>query len=119
MRQTIAHAARFYRWVERAANRRVAYGWVYGDSGLCVRRAAYDAVGGFRELPLFEDLDLSARLRRAGRIALVGGAGVACSPRRWEHEGRVRCTVKNWLLTVLWAAGVEPARLARVYPPQG
>jgi rSAM/selenodomain-associated transferase 2 len=117
MRQEIAHPARFYRWVERAANRRVAFGWVYGDSGLCVRRAAYDAVGGFRELVLFEDLDLSARLRRSGRIVFVGAAGVRCSPRRWEREGRLACTLKNWVLTTLWAAGVDPARLARFYPP--
>jgi len=119
MRQMIRHEARFYRWVERAADRRVRLGWVYGDSGLCVRRAAYDDVGGFREVPLFEDLDLSARLRRTGRIALVGAAGVDCSPRRWELEGRLRCTLKNWVLTVLWAAGVDPARLARFYPPAG
>jgi rSAM/selenodomain-associated transferase 2 len=119
MRQVIQHEARFYRWIERAANRRVALGWVYGDSGLCVRREAYDAVGGFHEMPLFEDLDLSARLRRTGRIALVSAAGVACSPRRWELEGRLRCTLKNWVLTALWAAGVDPARLARFYPPAG
>jgi rSAM/selenodomain-associated transferase 2 len=119
MRQVIGHPAHFYRWVERAANRRVSFGWVYGDSGLCVRRAAYDGVGGFRELSLFEDLDLCARLRRGGRIAYVDRAEVACSPRRWEREGRVRRTVKNWVLTVLWAAGVDPARLARFYPPAG
>jgi rSAM/selenodomain-associated transferase 2 len=119
MRQVIEHEARFYRWVERAANRRVRFGWVYGDSGLCVRRAAYDAVGGFRDLPLFEDLDLSARLRRIGRIAYVDAAELGCSPRRWEREGRVRRTVKNWVLTALWAAGVDPARLARFYPPPG
>jgi rSAM/selenodomain-associated transferase 2 len=119
MRQVIEHEARFYRWIERAANRRVALGWVYGDSGLCVRRAAYEAVGGFRELAVFEDIDLSARLRRTGRIALVETAEIACSPRRWENEGRVRRTVKNWILTTLWAAGVDPARLARFYPPPG
>ena len=119
MRQVIEHQARFYRWVERAANRRVALGWVYGDSGLCVRRAAYDAVGGFHELALFEDLDLSKRLRRRGRIALVHAAELGCSPRRWELEGRLRRTIKNWFLTVLWAAGVDPARLARFYPPPG
>jgi rSAM/selenodomain-associated transferase 2 len=119
LRQEIAHPARFYRWVERAANRRVRFGWVYGDSGLCVRRAAYDAVGGFRALELFEDLDLSARLRRAGRVAFVPAAALLCSPRRWEREGRLACTLRNWILTVLWAAGVEPARLARFYPPPG
>lgn len=117
MRQAIDHPARFYRWIERAADRRVALGWVYGDSALCVRRSSYETVGGFRPLPLFEDLDLSARLRRAGRVVLARGATVSCSPRRWEREGRLRCTLRNWLLTCLWAAGVDPARLARSYPP--
>jgi len=117
MRQRIAHSARFYRWIERAANRRVRLGWVYGDSGLAVRRTAYEAVGGFRELVLFEDVDLASRLRRTGKIALVLEAEVTCSPRRWEREGRLRCTLRNWFLTVLWASGVDPARLARLYPP--
>ena len=36
-----------------------------------------------------------------------------------EREGRLRCTVKNWVLTALWAAGADPARLARFYPPAG
>jgi len=117
MRQTIAHPARFYRWVERAADRRVRHGWVYGDSALCVRRAAYRAVGGFRPLPVFEDLDLSARLRRHGRVALVPEARVRVSARRWEREGRLRRTLVNWALTGLWAAGVAPERLARHYAP--
>jgi len=117
MRQRIDHPARFYRWIERAADRRVARGRVYGDSALCVRRATYTAAGGFREVALFEDLDLARRLRRFGRVVLVRGATVQCSPRRWEREGRLRRTLVNWLLTGLWAAGVDPARLARHYPP--
>lgn len=117
LRQSIEHEARFYRWVEGAADRRVRLGWVYGDSGLCVRRSAYDAVGGFRALALFEDLDLCARLRRHGRIALVPGARLTISPRRWEQEGRLRRTLKNWSLTLLFAAGIAPERLARHYPP--
>lgn len=117
MRQVIEHEARFYRWIERAADRRVTLGWVYGDSGLCVRRSSYEQVGGFRDLPVFEDLDLSARLRRAGAIRLARAAEVRCSARRWEREGRLRRTVKNWGLTLLWAAGVDPERLARYYAP--
>lgn len=117
MRQSIEHPARFYRLVERAADRRVRHGWVYGDSGLCVRRTAYDAAGGFRPLPVFEDLDLSARLRRRGRVALVREARLLVSARRWEREGRLRRTLKNWGLTFLWSVGVEPERLARHYSP--
>lgn len=119
MRQRIEHPAGFYRWVERAANRRVRAGWVYGDSGLTVRRTVYDAAGGFREIALFEDLDLSARLRRRGRVRLVAAAELVVSARRWEREGRLRRTLSNWLLTGLWMAGVDPDRLARRYRSGG
>ena len=119
LKQRIDATGRLYRMIEGAANRRVRRGSVYGDSGLAVRRAIYDEVGGFRALPLFEDLDLTRRLRRRGRIAFVDGARFTLSARRWEREGPVRRTVKNWALTLAWRAGVDPARLARYYLPDG
>ncbi len=119
LRQRIDHPARLYRCLEWAADRRVRAGWVYGDSGLCVRRSAYEGVGGFRALPVFEDLDLASRLRGRGGIRLVKSAEVTISPRRWEREGRLRRTLLNWCLTAAWAAGVDPARLARYYSPEG
>lgn len=119
MLQVIDHPRRVYRTIERAANRRVARGWIYGDSGLCVRRDVYERAGGFRpDLPLFEDLDLSRRLRGHGRIELLEGARLVVSPRRWERTGPVRQTLLNRALTVLWLAGVHPRRLARFYPPR-
>jgi rSAM/selenodomain-associated transferase 2 len=115
--QRVAAPGAFSRLVERAADARVRLGRVYGDSGLAVRRSAYDAVGGFREdLPLFEDLELSRRLRRAGRIVLVD-ATLEVSGRRWRSEGALRCTLRNWALTAAWSLGVDPARLVRYYPP--
>ncbi|MEQ1895099.1 MAG: TIGR04283 family arsenosugar biosynthesis glycosyltransferase, partial [Planctomycetota bacterium] len=119
MRQRIDHPARFYRLVERAADRRVRRGWVYGDSGLCVRREALVRVGGVPELALFEDLELSRRLRGLGKIALVSEAELVISARRWERDGRIRRTLANWGLTVLWFLGVPPAALARAYRPMG
>jgi rSAM/selenodomain-associated transferase 2 len=119
MRQRIDHPARFYRLVERAADRRVRRGWVYGDSGLCVRRAALERAGGVPELALFEDLELSRRLRKLGKIALVAEAELLISPRRWERDGRIRRTLANWSLTALWFLGVPPAALVRAYRPMG
>jgi rSAM/selenodomain-associated transferase 2 len=43
----------------------------YGDQGIFVRTAAFRALGGYRDLALMEDLDLSQRLKRRGRTALV------------------------------------------------
>jgi rSAM/selenodomain-associated transferase 2 len=117
MSQRIEAPGLFYRLVERAADLRVRRGMVYGDSGLCLRRAAYEAVGGFRELPLFEDVDLSRRLRAGARPRLVGSARIAVSARRWQREGPLRATARNWILRAAYAWGADPARLARRYAP--
>lgn len=117
VRQRIDAPGIFFRCIAQAADLRVRLGRVYGDSGLAVRRGAYDAAGGFRELPLFEDLDLARRLRAHGRIRLVEGALIRVSARRWRAEGALRRTLANWLLTLAWALGVAPERLARYYRP--
>jgi hypothetical protein len=50
------------------------FGLCYGDAALFVRRRDYEAVGGFRTFPLFEDLDLVSRLRGRGRFV-----GIPCT----------------------------------------
>ena len=117
LRQSIDSSGSIFRAIERMADLRARFGWVYGDSGLVCRRSAYERVGGYRELPIFEDLDLSRRLRRAGALRLVPGARVKVSPRRWQLEGPLRRTFKNWCLTLAWVAGVAPERLVRFYRP--
>lgn len=117
MSQRIAARGLFYRLVERAADARARRGRVMGDSGLSVRREAYRAVGGFRPLPLFEDLDLARRLRGQGQVTLLENAVLEVSPRRWQREGPLRCTLRNWMLRVLFSLGVDPERLHRMYRP--
>ncbi|MCZ6597265.1 MAG: TIGR04283 family arsenosugar biosynthesis glycosyltransferase [Planctomycetota bacterium] len=117
MRQRVESPARIYRFIERAADLRVRCGYVYGDSGLAVRRESYRQVGGFRSMPIFEDLDLSRRLRRSGKVVLVDEARLFVSPRRWQRDGALRGTLRNWILTLGWAAGMDPERLARHYRP--
>ena len=86
----------------------------YGDSGYFVRRRAYEAVGGFRPYPIFEDLDLMRRLRRRGRFVRVPST-VTTSSRRFQ--GRVFIWVfARWsLMQVLYWLGVSPVRLERLY----
>ena len=62
-----------------------------------------------------EDVYLSKRLRRQGRIIVVPRR-IFVSPRRWQQQGVVRQTLRNWTLTALAAAGVHPDRLASFYP---
>lgn len=117
MRQVIDDDDRVFRWIESAANARARRGMVYGDSGLAVHADLYRAVGGFRPVPLFEDVDLSKRIRRRTTIHMVEDAVLSISARRWREEGVLRCTTRNWILRGLFECGVPPAALERLYRP--
>ena len=85
-----------------------------GDQAIFVRRATYEALGGYPNIPLMEDIELSRRLKRCGRLACLR-LRVATSARKWEQEGPFRTMVLMWVLRLLYAAGVDPARLRRWY----
>ncbi|MEI6159555.1 MAG: TIGR04283 family arsenosugar biosynthesis glycosyltransferase [Roseococcus sp.] len=85
----------------------------YGDQGLLISRALYDALGGFRPLPLMEDVDLVRRLGRA-RLAPMAASAIT-SAERWQRDGWWRRSARNLLTLSLYFAGVPPERLARFY----
>lgn len=85
----------------------------YGDQALFVRRTAFEAVGGFPEQALMEDLELSMRLRRWGRLARVK-ARVTVSGRRFVARPLFYAAVMN-LFPALYRLGVSPATLAKIY----
>ena len=89
-------------------------GFYYGDSSVWARRASVAALGGFRALPIMDDYDFVRRLERLGPTACLPGPATT-SARRWKRAGVVR-TVLSWVvIRWLFVAGVEPARLARLY----
>jgi rSAM/selenodomain-associated transferase 2 len=85
-----------------------------GDQAMFVTRSAFDKLGGFAEQPLFEDIDMSVRLRRLGKICQLNPP-VLTSPRRWERQGAFRTVLRMWALRGLYYVGVSPERLARHY----
>lgn len=89
--------------------------WAFGDRALFVRREAFDAVGGFPDQPIFEDLDLVQALQHAGRFVFLDTA-VVTSARRYERAGALRQQLRNGALWAAWLAGVDPERVARFYP---
>jgi rSAM/selenodomain-associated transferase 2 len=85
-----------------------------GDQGIFVRRSVFDALGGYPEIPLMEDIELSRRLRRGGPPACLR-ARVLTSARRWQAHGVLRTIVLMWRLRLAYALGADPARLAQRY----
>jgi len=85
-----------------------------GDQAIFMTRGAFDAVGGFPEQPLMEDIEMSRRLRSLTAPVCLR-ARVTTSGRRWEARGIWRTIVLMWRLRLLYAVGVAPERLARSY----
>ena len=88
-------------------------GLPYGDQGLLISRQLYDTLGGFRPLPLMEDVDLVRRIGR-GRLRLLG-ARAFTSAARYRRDGWVRRPARNLACLSLYYLGVPPATLARLY----
>jgi rSAM/selenodomain-associated transferase 2 len=85
----------------------------YGDQGLLLSRAFYGALGGYRALPLMEDVDL---VRRIGRRRLVPLAATAVtSAARYRAGGYVRRPLRNLACLALYFAGLPPRLVARLY----
>ena len=90
-------------------------GLCYGDSGIFVRRDVYHQIGGFRSLPLFEDLDLLRRLRRVGRFVHLN-CRIITSSRRFEQRNFALMWLHWTTLQLLYWCGVSPKWLSRWYP---
>ena len=86
----------------------------YGDQAIYAQRTAFEQVGGFPELPLFEDAEFCARLSRLGRFVMLRADAVT-SARRWERCGVFRTILRMWMFKFLHSLSVPPERLARHY----
>jgi len=87
----------------------------FGDQALFIRRDYFDRVGGYREIPIMEDVELMRRIRGRGDVICIIPQNVSTSARRWEREGVLFTTCRNWMLQLLYFLGVPPERLARFY----
>jgi len=85
-----------------------------GDQAIFVRRSVFEALGGFPDIDLCEDLDFSRRLKRAGRVACLRSR-VTTSARRWRRDGLARTVVRMWTIRALYLLGVHPSRLRQIY----
>lgn len=87
-----------------------------GDQALFVRRAVFEGLGGYADIPLMEDVEFTRRLKRWGAVAALR-AQVTTSARKWEREGVLRTILLMWSLRLLYWLGVSPGRLHRLYYP--
>jgi rSAM/selenodomain-associated transferase 2 len=102
------------RVIERGVSLRVRLlGLPYGDQGLLISRALYDAAGGYAPLPLMEDVDLARRLGRR-RIRQLDVEALT-SAERWRRDGWWRRSARNLSILARYRLGMTAERAARVY----
>lgn len=92
-----------------------ASGIATGDQALFMTRTAFDAVGGFPDQPLMEDVELSRRLKRHVGPPACLRARVTTSGRRWDRDGAWRTIALMWRLRWAYWRGASAETLARRY----
>ncbi len=114
-RQRIDSARPIFRLLEWGNAMRVKFRQIpFGDQAIFVRRELFKELGGFAEIPLMEDVELSKRLRKTTRPLLLDGP-VTVNSRRWQRQGVIRQTLQNWSIQASYACGVSPDKLKRRY----
>jgi rSAM/selenodomain-associated transferase 2 len=110
--------SRLLRWgAQLATLRGHLWGLYFGDQAIFARRAVFERLHGFPEILLFEDLEFSRALRKAGRTVLIREP-IFASSRRFEREGPARRLWANFVLTGRYLLGQDSERLARLYYPE-
>jgi len=87
----------------------------YGDQAIFIRKKYFDQIGGYKEIPLMEDIDLMHRIKKDGEKIVILPDKVTTSARRWENEGALYTTMRNLILVRLFYMGVSPHKLAKYY----
>ncbi len=88
--------------------------FTYGDQGLFVRRRTFERIGGFRDIPIMEDIEIQQRLRNMGGFLKIR-TPVVSAARRFITHGVARQQIRNTILVFLYHLGVPPSRLKRFY----
>lgn len=85
-----------------------------GDQAIFVARESFAALGGYADIPLMEDIELSRRLKQLVRPCCLRPA-LSTSSRRWEQNGIWRTVLLMWRLRLAYYCGVSPDQLAQQY----
>lgn len=101
---------RFYSFCTRFALPRICF----GDRGLFVRRSAFESLGGFPSISIFEDLEMVRLLHDRGGFRFLPQA-VTTAARRFETYGPFRQQLRNSYLWLRYLFGTDPERIAHLY----
>lgn len=112
----IASPKRIFRFIEQAASIRSRLTRIpYGDQAIFLKKEFFDQIGGFKDIPIMEDVELMQRIKKMRKKIKFIPCKVRTAARRWEKEGIFYCTLRNWALITLYMLKVSPEKLSKFY----
>lgn len=87
----------------------------YGDQAIFIKKNIFEKIGGYKEIPLMEDVELMEELKRTKSKIHILKSKVKTSTRRWERNGIFNTTLKNIMISIFYILGVSPDKLVKIY----
>src|SRR5262249_38895269 len=84
-----------------------------GDQGLLIRRDVYEALGGFKDMPVMEDVDLIERI--GAKNVVMFRAAALSSAERYRSQSTLFASLRSLAALALFHLRVPPRVLARLY----
>jgi rSAM/selenodomain-associated transferase 2 len=88
----------------------------YGDQVLFLRKSYFEALGGYSDIPLMEDIELMRRIKKKKGEIIILPTPVITSDRRWKQEGLFYTGLRDILIIFLYGCGTPAEKLAKFYP---
>lgn len=106
---------RFMRFIANSSNLRAKYlKLIFGDQGIFMRRDIFEKLGGFQDMELMEDWELSQRIHRLGKMKMIDKK-IGTSARRFQRDGQLKTLLKMHKIKILYLLGTPPEKLNRIY----
>lgn len=87
----------------------------FGDNGIFVKKNVFEALGGFKPIPIMEDYDFSRRMKERFKVIRIQEPRLVLSPRRHLKSGFVKTRLQWIIIKRLYLIGVSPDRLVKWY----
>ncbi|PIE63263.1 MAG: glycosyl transferase [Desulfobacter postgatei] len=105
-----------FRLIEKTATLRSRITRIpFGDQAIFIKTDCFKKLGGYKPVPLMEDVEIMLRIRQKGHQIRFISDPVITSARRWKKEGMIYTTLRNWILQLLFYTGVSPEKLKTYY----
>jgi len=85
-----------------------------GDQAIFIKKELFKKIGGYKEIPLMEDIELSISLKKYSKPYCVKEF-VMTSSRKWESNGIIKTIILMWKIRFLYFFGVSPQKLVNIY----